>query len=176
MEEKDRGRAFLFSKYYGFIDNEDEDGDYQIYSDGSGYYHGSDGSEGHIYSDGTGRFRGADGSTGHRNSDGSGYFEDEYGDTVRYDSYSERENESNASEEKDFVSGITEILLDVAFKAGAAAIKNGVAKAKEQARQEEAEQLEAQRIEEERKKTRKICGTGKEKRTQKKAYKDDVLK
>lgn len=73
MEEKDRGRAFLFSKYYGFIDNEDEDGDYQIYSDGSGYYHGSDGSEGHIYSDGTGRFRGADGSTGHRNSDGSGY-------------------------------------------------------------------------------------------------------
>ena len=170
MEEKDRGRAFLFSKYYGFIDNEDEDGDYQIYSDGSGYYHGSDGSEaqiysdgsgyfhgadgseaqiysdgsgyyygadgseGHIYSDGTGRFRGADGSTGHRNSDGSGYFEDEYGDTVRYDSYSERENESNASEEKDFVSCITEILLDAAFKAGAAAIKNGVAKAKEQAR------------------------------------------
>ena len=169
MEEKDRGRAFLFSKYYGFIDNEDEDGDYQIYSDGSGYYHGSDGSEaqiysdgsgyfhgadgseGHIYSDGTGRFRGADGSTGQRNSDGSGYFEDEYGDTVRYDSYSERENESNASEEKDFVSCITEILLDAAYKAGAAAIKNGVAKAKEQARQEEAEQLEAQRIEEERK-------------------------
>ena len=71
---------------------------------------------------------------------------------MRYDSYSERENESNASEEKDFVSGITEILLDAAFKAGAAAIKNGVAKAKEQARQEEAEQLEAQRIEEERKK------------------------
>ena len=169
MEEKDRGRAILFSKYYGFIDNEDEYGDYQIYSDGSGYYHGSDGSEAqiysdgsgyfhgadgseaHIYSDGTGRFRGADGSTGHRNSDGSGYFEDEYGDTVRYDSYSERENESNASEEKDFVSCITEILLDAAFKAGAAAIKNGVAKAKEQARQEEAEQLEAQRIEEERK-------------------------
>lgn len=160
MEEKDRGRAFLFSKYYGFIDNEDEDGDYQIYSDGSGYYHGSDGSkaqiysdgsgyfhgadgseaqiypdgsgyyygadgsEGHIYSDGTGRFRGADGSTGHRNSDGSGYFEDEYGDTVSYDSFSERENEYAASEEKDFVSGITEILLDAAFKAGAAAIKD----------------------------------------------------
>ena len=176
----------MFSKYYGFIDNEDEDGDYQIYSDGSGYYHGSDGSkaqiysdgsgyfhgadgseaqiypdgsgyyygadgsEGHIYSDGTGRFRGADGSTGHRNSDGSGYFEDEYGDTVSYDSFSERENEYAASEEKDFVSDITEILLDAAFKAGAAAIKNGVAKAKEQARQEEAERLEAQREEEER--------------------------
>ena len=28
--------------------------------------------------------------------------EDEYGDTVSYDSFSERENESDASEEKDF--------------------------------------------------------------------------
>ena len=186
MKEKDRGRDFLFSKYYGFIDSEDEDVDYQIYSDGSGYYHGSDGSkaqiysdgsgyfhgadgseaqiypdgsgyyygadgsEGHIYSDRTGRFRGADGSTGHRNSNGSGYFEDEYGDTVSYDSFSERENESDMSEEKDFVSGITEILMDAAFKAGTSAIKKGVAKAKEQARQEEAERLEAQRIEEKR--------------------------
>ena len=74
MEEKDRGRAFLFSKYYGFIDNEDEDGDYQIYSDGSGYYHGSDGSEAQIYSDGSGYFHGADGSEAQIYSDGSGYY------------------------------------------------------------------------------------------------------
>lgn len=62
MEEKDRGRDFLFSKYYGFMDSEDEDGDYQIYSDGCGYYHGSDGSKAQIYSDGSGYFHGADGS------------------------------------------------------------------------------------------------------------------
>lgn len=68
------------------------------------------------------------------------------------------------------ISGITEILLDAAFKAGAAAIKNGVAKAKEQARQEEAEQLEAQRIEEERKQEKYA------EQEKKKAYKGDVLK
>ena len=39
--------------------------------------------------------------------------------------------------------------MDVAFRAGATAIKGSIAKAKEQARQEEEERLEAQRIEEE---------------------------
>lgn len=45
-----------------------------IYSDGSGYYHGADGSEGYIYSDGSAYYHGADGSDGYKYSDGSGYF------------------------------------------------------------------------------------------------------
>lgn len=35
------------------------------YSDGSGYYHGADGSDGYIYSDGSGYYHGADGSDGY---------------------------------------------------------------------------------------------------------------
>ena len=50
------------------------DGESHRYSDGSGYYHGADGSEGHIYSDGSGYYHGADGSDGYIYSDGSAYF------------------------------------------------------------------------------------------------------
>ena len=92
MASKDRNKDFLFSDDGGFISGKDgeshkyEDGSgyYHgtdgsqgyIYSDGSGYYHGADGSDGHIYSDGSGYYHGADGSNGYRYSDGSGYFND----------------------------------------------------------------------------------------------------
>jgi hypothetical protein len=48
--------------------------EWYIYSDGSAYYHGIDGSDGYKYSDGSGYFKGADGSDGYKYSDGSGYF------------------------------------------------------------------------------------------------------
>lgn len=90
MSSKDKGKDFLFSSDCGFIKGEDgesykysdgsgyyhgKDGsESYIYSDGSGYYHGADGSEGYIYSDGSAYYHGADGSDGHKYSDGSGYF------------------------------------------------------------------------------------------------------
>ncbi len=74
MEEKNKGREFLFSKYFGFIDNEDEDGIIRRDSDGSIYYYGSDGSEGQIQPDGSGFFYEADGSEGHIYTNGSGYY------------------------------------------------------------------------------------------------------
>ncbi|WP_373760065.1 hypothetical protein [Streptococcus ferus] len=72
MSERNRGRDFLFSNDCGFIDG--EDGDSYRYSDGSGYYRGSDGSEGYIYSDGSGYYHGVDGSDGYIYSDGSAYY------------------------------------------------------------------------------------------------------
>ena len=66
------GEQFLFSKDHGFISR--EDGESYIYSDGSGYYHGNDGSDGYIYSDGSGYYHGSDGSDGYIYSDGSGYY------------------------------------------------------------------------------------------------------
>lgn len=72
MSKKDKGRDFLFSDDCGFIN--EEDGDSYKYSDGSGYYHGADGSEGYIYSDGSGYYHGADGSDGYIYSDGSAYY------------------------------------------------------------------------------------------------------
>lgn len=72
MGSSDRGRDFLFSDDCGFING--EDGESYRYSDGSGYYHGADGSEGYIYSDGSGYFHGADGSDGYIYSDGSAYY------------------------------------------------------------------------------------------------------
>ena len=53
MEEKNKGREFLFSKYFGFIDNEDEDGIIRRDSDGSIYYYGSEGRGGRIQPDKT---------------------------------------------------------------------------------------------------------------------------
>lgn len=80
---KDKGRDFLFSDDCGFING--EDGDSYRYSDGSGYYHGADGSEGYIYSDGSGYFHGADGSDGYIYSDGSAYYHGADGtDAYRY--------------------------------------------------------------------------------------------
>ena len=67
-----RGKDFLFSDDCGFING--EDGESYRYSDGSGYYHGADGSEGYIYSDGSGYYHGADGSDGYIYSDGSAYY------------------------------------------------------------------------------------------------------
>lgn len=72
MASDNRGKDFLFSSDGGFMNG--EDGESYKYSDGSGYYHGADGSEGYIYSDGSGYFHGADGSEGYIYSDGSGYF------------------------------------------------------------------------------------------------------
>lgn len=72
MASDNRGKDFLFSSDGGFING--EDGESYKYSDGSGYYHGADGSEGYIYSDGSDYFHGADGSEGYIYSDGSGYF------------------------------------------------------------------------------------------------------
>lgn len=72
MPKNDIGKDFLFSKDCGFIDG--EDGESYRYSDGSGYFHGADGSEGYIYSDGSGYYHGADGSDGYIYSDGSAYY------------------------------------------------------------------------------------------------------
>ena len=74
MAKKNNGRDFLFSDDCGFINGDDEGGESYRYSDGSGYYHGADGSEGYIYSDGSGYYHGADGSDGYIYSDGSAYF------------------------------------------------------------------------------------------------------
>lgn len=80
---KDRGRDFLFYDDCGFING--DDGDSYRYSDGSGYYHGADGSEGYIYSDGSGYFHGADGNDGYIYSDGSAYYHGADGtDAYRY--------------------------------------------------------------------------------------------
>ncbi len=68
----DRGKDFLFSDDCGFING--EAGESYRYSDGSGYYHGADGSEGYIYADGSGYYHGADGSDGYIYSDGSAYY------------------------------------------------------------------------------------------------------
>lgn len=51
MAKKNNGKDFLFSDDCGFINGDDEGGESYRYSDGSGYYHGADGSEGYIYSD-----------------------------------------------------------------------------------------------------------------------------
>lgn len=72
MGKSNVGKDFLFSDDCGFING--EDGDSYRYSDGSGYYHGSDGSEGYIYSDGSGYYHVADGSEGYIYSDGSAYY------------------------------------------------------------------------------------------------------
>lgn len=72
MSQSNKGKDFLFSDDCGFING--DDGDSYRYSDGSGYYHGADGSEGYIYSDGSGYYHGADGSDGYIYSDGSAYF------------------------------------------------------------------------------------------------------
>lgn len=72
MASNPNGKDFLFSSDCGFI--KDEDGEGYKYSDGSGYYHGKDGSEGYIYSDGSGYYHGADGSDGYIYSDGSAYY------------------------------------------------------------------------------------------------------
>lgn len=74
MAKKHNGKDFLFSDDCGFINGDDEGGESYRYSDGSGYYHGADGSEGYIYSDGSGYYHGADGSDGYIYSDGSAYF------------------------------------------------------------------------------------------------------
>lgn len=74
MAKKNNGKDFLFSDDCGFINGDDEGGESYLYSDGSGYYHGADGSEGYIYSDGSGYYHGADGSDGYIYSDGSAYF------------------------------------------------------------------------------------------------------
>lgn len=74
MARKNNGKDFLFSDDCGFINGDDEGGESYRYSDGSGYYHGADGSEGYIYSDGSGYYHGADGSDGYIYSDGSAYF------------------------------------------------------------------------------------------------------
>lgn len=74
MAKKNNGKDFLFSDDCGFINGDDEGGESYRYSDGSGYYHGADGSEGYIYSDGSGYYHGADGSDGYIYSDGSAYF------------------------------------------------------------------------------------------------------
>lgn len=89
MSNRDRGWDFLNSSEFGFLKGDGQSQNYSdgggyfhgddgsegyIYSDGSGYYHGADGSEGYIYSDGSGYYHGADGSDGYRYSDGSGYF------------------------------------------------------------------------------------------------------
>ena len=59
MTKKYRGKDFLFSDDCGFIN--DEDGESYRYSDGSGYYHGNDGSEGYRYADDSGYFKGPSG-------------------------------------------------------------------------------------------------------------------
>lgn len=74
MAKKNNGKDFLFSDDCGFINGDDEGGESYRYSDGSGYYHGADGSEGYIYSNGSGYYHGADGSDGYIYSDGSAYF------------------------------------------------------------------------------------------------------
>ena len=74
MTKINNGKDFLFSDDCGFINGDDEGGESYRYSDGSGYYHGADGSEGYIYSDGSGYFHGADGSDGYIYSDGSAYY------------------------------------------------------------------------------------------------------
>ena len=74
MAKKNNGKDFLFSDDCGFINGDDEGGESYRYSDGSGYYHGADGSEGYIYSGGSGYYHGADGSDGYIYSDGSAYF------------------------------------------------------------------------------------------------------
>lgn len=74
MAKKNDGKDFLFSDDCGFINGDDGGGESYRYSDGSGYYHGADGSEGYIYSDGSGYYHGADGSDGYIYSDGSAYF------------------------------------------------------------------------------------------------------
>lgn len=51
MAKKNNGKDFLFSDDCGFINGDDEGGESYRYSDGSGYYHGADGSERYIYSD-----------------------------------------------------------------------------------------------------------------------------
>ena len=58
MAKKNNGKDFLFSDDCGFINGDDEGGESYRYSDGSGYYHGADGSEGYIYSDGSGYYHG----------------------------------------------------------------------------------------------------------------------
>jgi len=73
MDKRNFGLEFLKNKHCGFI-GDAESGDTFVYSDGSGYYHGKDGSEGQIYSDGSGYYKGADGSEGYIYSDGSAYY------------------------------------------------------------------------------------------------------
>ena len=67
MATDNRGRDFLFSSDGGFING--EDGESYRYSDGSGYYHGADGSDGYRYSDGSGYFNDADGDSEHFSSE-----------------------------------------------------------------------------------------------------------
>ncbi len=168
---KDKGRDFLFSDDCGFINGDDGDsyrysdgsGYYHgvdgsegyIYSDGSGYYHGADGSDGYIYSDGSAYYHGADGSDGYKYSDGSGYFNGADGSSSRYDSSDDYDDDDYCSyDSDDSSSDLDSSLIGLAFGLAAASVAKHTAEAREQARKEEAERLERERIAEEQRRIR----------------------
>lgn len=123
----DRGKDFLFSDDCGFING--EDGESYRYSDGSGYYHGADGSEGYKYSDGSGYFNGANGNRSSYDADEDNDDEDD-GD----DQY------STGSEFVSFAEG-----LGSAFGTTlGAALADAMAAAREKEAQQEAERRERQ--------------------------------
>ena len=114
---KDKGWNFLNSKDRGFLGG--EDGNSQKFSDGSGYYHGADGSYGSIDADGSGYYHGADGSYGYRDTDGSGYFHGADGSYRYYDADDEHNRGSDYESESD---GATSDVLAALIGLGIAGI------------------------------------------------------
>ena len=164
MGKNDRGKDFLFSDDCGFINGEDSDSyrysdgsgyyhgadgsDGCIYSDGSAYYHGADGSDGCIYSDGSAYYHGADGTEAYKYSDGSGYYHGSDGSSSwdDDDSYNDGSGDDN--------SGLIASLVGVALGLGAVAVVKYTEEAREEVRREEERKLEAKRIAEEKRRKR----------------------
>lgn len=144
MAKKNNGKDFLFSDDCGFINGDHEGGESYRYSDGSGYYHGADGTDAYKYSDGSGYYRGGDGSDGYKYSDGSGYFTDSSGSRTSYDADADDDEDDD-----DLDGGSLEEALGTIIGAGIAGVMAAGAKAAAEEREREA-QREAERREQAR--------------------------
>ena len=76
MAKKNKGWDYLNSDDLNSMSDGSKDDWGYTNSDGSGSFHGGDGSWGYKNSDGSGSYHGSDGSWGYKNTDGSGSFHD----------------------------------------------------------------------------------------------------
>lgn len=76
MAKKNKGWDYINSDDINSMSDGSKDDWGYIDSDGSGSFHGGDGSWGYKNPDGSGSYYGSDGSWGYKNTDGSGSFHD----------------------------------------------------------------------------------------------------
>lgn len=134
MGKSDIGKNFLFSEDCGFING--EDGDSCRYSDGSAYYHGSDGTDAYKYSDGSGYYNNADDSS-------------QLYDAYNCDSDRDYSDESN---ESSFTSNLMELVIGLC----SAEFAKYTEETKKEILRKEAKKSKAERIAKEKRRERQV--------------------